>query len=312
MGLAMLMKLMQWEYTNKPKRGRKAKPKPILISKRAELFYTKSLIEIATMAHDETVNILIPEIKLAINSKVGDSAIRYIGDGLFDKFKNLFAILRQSVTSKVANIAKKLAEIVVKQQKVFTDNQLVKTIQSVVGIDTSFLMTDQAIAEAVNEAIEINTALINSIPSQYLDKAENIISTGLQSGRLDDYIIAEIEKLGGLTKERARIIAGDQIGKINCRLNMERQLSLGVTHYIWETKHDERVRGNPYGRYPNSSSSHYHRQSKVFAWSNPPKDGHPGFPIRCRCVAIPYLEHLIGGRDPSDIVKEYDGLQDLV
>lgn len=66
----------------------------------------------------------------------------------------------------------------------------------------------------------------------------------------------------------------------------------GVSRYIWHTMRDLRVVGNPAGYYPVGHAGHedhWSREGKVFAWSEPPSDGHPGEAFGCRCQAIPLL-----------------------
>jgi SPP1 gp7 family putative phage head morphogenesis protein len=93
----------------------------------------------------------------------------------------------------------------------------------------------------------------------------------------------------GFARSRAKLIARDQTSKFNGSLNRIRQQQAGITEYRWSTSHDERVRGNPDGKYPNARPSHWAREDKVFAWDKPPSDGHPGEPINCRCVALAVL-----------------------
>lgn len=66
----------------------------------------------------------------------------------------------------------------------------------------------------------------------------------------------------------------------------------GVKSYIWNTRKDERVVGNPMGLYPVGSADHgdhWSRQGQVFSWGDPPHDGHPGEAFGCRCEAVPML-----------------------
>ena len=53
-----------------------------------------------------------------------------------------------------------------------------------------------------------------------------------------------------------------------------RQQSEGVTHYIWHTQGDDRVR-----------PSHAVNHGQTFRWNAPPATGHPGTAPRCRCSA---------------------------
>ena len=92
-----------------------------------------------------------------------------------------------------------------------------------------------------------------------------------------------------MPKERAQVIARDQTSKMNTNINQIRQTALGIQEYIWRTSEDSRVVGAPGGKYPQGNAmhgNHYVRNGKIFRWDEPPDDGHPGWPIQCRCVAL--------------------------
>lgn len=135
-----------------------------------------------------------------------------------------------------------------------------------------------------------NTALIKTIPERYLSDIENIVRTGVIQGLSPKTLAEQIKASAGVADRRAKIIARDQIGKANAELTQYRQKEVGVRKYKWVTAHDERVRGNPYGRYPKARPSHYARDGKEFEWDNPPQGGHPGMAILCRCHASPVFE----------------------
>jgi Phage Mu protein F like protein len=61
-------------------------------------------------------------------------------------------------------------------------------------------------------------------------------------------------------------------------INEIRQRRLGVTHYIWRTRDDAKVR-----------PAHGERDDKLFAWDNQFSDGHPGHGNNCRCFADPAI-----------------------
>lgn len=95
------------------------------------------------------------------------------------------------------------------------------------------------------------------------------------------------------------LIASDQLGKINSRISQVRQQKLGITHYRWRTSRDERMR-----------STYRGREGDIIAWDDPPPDGHAGQPIRCRCTAEPYIDHLVDpdAPTPEEAVKIQDQL----
>lgn len=277
------------EQSSKSKRGRKAKQKPVKVSRKLELDYTRALLAIVDDMHAETVDALMP-----IARQATDDSRRQVADGLFSDFKSAFSKTATTVKAKVSGIATTLANTVVGKQKAASDSQLSDILLKQTGIDFSGLMGDSDLQEAIDEAVAANVALINSIPQQYLDRVEQAVMASLQAGTLNTSLADELLKIEGVTQNRARLIARDQLGKINSRLSQVRQQALGITHYTWSTSLDERVR-----------KKHTNREGDMIAWDSPPPEGHPGQPIGCRCTAIPYTAHLTGG--PS--VEEAMGLQ---
>lgn len=264
------------QQQSKRKRGRKAKAKPVRVSRKLELDYTRALLAIVEDMHIETVKALMPLIE---QPSIGDSVM--VADSIFSDFKTAFSKTANTVKAKVSGIAEALAQTVVSKQGQQSDNQLSEMILSKTGIDFSGLMSDSVLKEAVDEAVAANIALINSIPQQYLDRVEQGVMASLQAGTLNDTLADDLLKIEGVTKNRAKLIARDQLGKINSRLSQIRQQSLGITHYYWSTSHDERVRDR-----------HRRWDGDLIAWDKPPIDGHPGQAIQCRCTAIPDLDFL--------------------
>lgn len=267
------------QQQSKHKRGRKAKARPVYVSRKLELDYTRALLAIVDDIHAETVKALMPLIEQT--PRVGDSR-RRIADSLFSDFKTAFSKTANTVKAKVTGIAETLAKTVVNRQGQQSDGQLSAMILSKTGIDFSGLMSDEVLQEAVDEAVAANIALINSIPQQYLDRVEQAVMASLQAGTLNTTLADELLKIEGVTKNRAKLIARDQLGKINSRLSQIRQQSLGITHYFWSTSLDERVRDR-----------HRRWDGDRIAWDTPTIDGHPGQAIQCRCTAIPDLDFLM-------------------
>lgn len=266
------------QQSSKRKRGRKAKAKPVRVSRKLELDYTRALLAIVDDMHTETVKALMPLIE---TPSIGDGK-RQVADSLFSDFKSAFSRTANTVKAKVSGIAETLAKTVVSRQGQQSDNQLSAMIQQRTGIDFSGLMSDSVLQEAVDEAVAANIALINSIPQQYLDRVEQAVMASLQAGTLNDTLADDLLKIEGVTKNRAKLIARDQLGKINSRLSQIRQQSLGITHYFWSTSQDERVRDR-----------HRRWDGDRIAWDMPTIDGHPGQAIQCRCTAIPDLDFLM-------------------
>jgi SPP1 gp7 family putative phage head morphogenesis protein len=139
------------------------------------------------------------------------------------------------------------------------------------------------------EAVRDNVALIRSIPARHFREIEQIVDEGVRSGSRASAIAKQISERFGVAQRRAELIAADQVGKFHSKLDQIRMTDLGVEEYIWRTSLDERVR-----------PEHEKRDGKRFKMDDPPADGHPGEPVRCRCYrepVIPGLEDI----EPRDL-----------
>lgn len=159
------------------------------------------------------------------------------------------------------------------------------TMRSTLGIDISKVLSDEGIGPVFETFVSDNVALIKSIPEQYHDKVLAAVTQGFESG--DDFfsIRKSILEIGESTERRAKLIARDQVSKMNSALNQVRQTQLGIERYRWRTSRDERVR-----------DTHRANAGKVFRWDTPPPEtGHPGHDINCRCTAEPVILDDIDG-----------------
>lgn len=155
------------------------------------------------------------------------------------------------------------------------------------GMGVDVYRSEPWLAELQKNWVSQNTSLIKSVPTQYMAKVEQIVRTGVIAGTSSREIAKQVKDAAGVSDRRAKIIARDQIGKANGELTQYRQTDLGVEEYKWSTAKDERVRGNPSGRFPKAIPSHWAREGKTFSWDNAPSGGHPGMAILCRCYGDP-------------------------
>lgn len=121
-----------------------------------------------------------------------------------------------------------------------------------------------------------NSDLIKTLPDNMDAKIKQLVKSAVVNGTSAKVLADQIQDEYGNARYRAELIAIDQIQKANAALAEHRQKDVGVTGYIWRGVEDGRER-----------PAHKAREGKHFDWSNPPPDGHPGQPIRCRCWAEP-------------------------
>lgn len=131
----------------------------------------------------------------------------------------------------------------------------------------------------LKQSIRQNVAYLKNLSEDMQRRVEQNIYDGLANRWTKKRLTDEIAKSAGITKRRARNIATDQTHKLNAALNQFRNEQLGIESYIWKTMRDESVR-----------ALHAEREGKVFAWSDPPSDGHPGHPVNCRCRSQAVLD----------------------
>lgn len=171
----------------------------------------------------------------------------------------------------------------------FNKKQVNKVLKKMVGID--LFSPDADLRRAIEPFVVDNVELIRSINTEYKKRVQQAVSEAGRNGYSNKELTTLLNKQFNVTKNRARLIARDQIGKFNGQLTRIRHTNVGITEYIWHTSLDERVRGNPSGLYPNARPSHFQREGKTFDYKKPPRDGNPGEPIRCRCWAEPILNN---------------------
>lgn len=137
------------------------------------------------------------------------------------------------------------------------------------GIDLSRVIRRRGIESETAAAAERHAALIRGLADEVVKRIAARLSDLMIAGAANRAIADMLAEEFGFGLRRARFIARDQAAKWNGELNRLRQGEAGVKEYVWSTSLDERVRGNPQGRYPNARPSHWVREGKTFRWSAP-------------------------------------------
>ncbi len=155
-----------------------------------------------------------------------------------------------------------------------------------------------------------NYALIKNNSSNYVANINDIVEKGVVNGWSVSQVKEQIKKANkSITESKAKLIARDQIGKLNGQVTQAQQEELGLEMYVFSTSGDERVRGNPGGIYPKANPSHYLMdglycrwddssvcsKDKGKTWESRPSKAvklHPGQDIQCRCTALSVFDEL--------------------
>lgn len=184
-----------------------------------------------------------------------------------------------------------------------TTAQFLKNVNKAVGVDVTTMLKSEGIENIMTSALQENVSLVTSIPDEYLKRIESIVYTGMQSGRYPTAIAKDLQEATGVSWRRAKVIARDQVAKINSAVDSERSQNLGIEYYRWSTSSDLRVSGNPSGRYPKAKIRCWHISRKdigygvgVYTYKHGAdyageKNLHPGNAHpQCRCRRIPLIE----------------------
>ena len=161
----------------------------------------------------------------------------------------------------------------------YNRERMFKAFRAALGVDIRPLLTDPPVRAFMQERIRDNVDLIKTIPERThagLRKriAEEFLDAPFDSQRMTQMIRAEYKSEG----YNLRRIVRDQQNKLNGQLNHMRQQQVGVTHYVWMSVQDQRVRPD-----------HVERNGRLYEWGELPPSEEPGQPVQCRCTARPVI-----------------------
>lgn len=159
-------------------------------------------------------------------------------------------------------------------------------LQDEFGLDADVSRNDRFIPLVESAWLENQSTILEQDVKKYLADLETMANNAIVNVIPLAVFKEQIEKLTGALERRLERFAIDQTNRADDTLNRYRQIGLGATEYIWQTRLDERVRGNPAGKYPRAKPSHWAREGLTFRWSDPPLGGNPGDASGCRCRAI--------------------------
>lgn len=174
-------------------------------------------------------------------------------------------------------------------------------VRDALGMEVNTKYYEETMESIVQQWIHENVSQITTIPNEYLNQVEAIIRWGYETRQPKVNVYRRLEKLVGLTKSKAKMIARDQLGTLNSQMTRYEHESAGVGKYKWITKRDDRVR-----------DCHRALHGTVHKWSEPPpmwymtksrgivytgRYCNPGEDIGCRCTASPVFD--------IDIAKQF-------
>ncbi len=245
---------------------------PTLIEKKYENFCVALIQEFHVLLKSDLYPRL-PEIYAEMDKEFG----RHRKDDFFGFIQRIIGKIIVKFGTKVDKAEPGFVRVATETDQ-WSKAQSQKAIREVLGVN--ILQGNQPLTEAVNGWVKQNVDLIKNISEsekviieQYVIDAYRIglSHQELKEGLEDHWKDRDKRKAtwvkGFSVEQRARLVARDQLGKLNGQISMLRQTAIGVERYTWRTSLDERVR-----------TTHQALEGKVFYWN--PVDGPvPPFPI---------------------------------
>lgn len=211
-----------------------------------------------------------PDINRLINQ------IKSRNDDLEDELEREFDSIKADIVAALSSpsIVAKLRRL--SNQVYSTDvTNLKRAFKRTLGIDIE--VVDESLDRLIELWIQQNVEYITSIPTDYYKNVSNNIRQGIMNGTPTQEIADNVQHVYGVSDSRAKLIARDQIGKLNGNVSRHLQTSAGIEEYRWRDSRDRRVR-----------DTHAAHNGNIYKWSDPPIDtGNPGEDYQCRCTAEP-------------------------
>jgi len=186
-------------------------------------------------------------------------------------------------------LARKMARATTDAQRV----QLAAQTKAALGVNITTL--DKSVPKLVDGFAAENVALIKSLSNKTFDDVEKAVTRAFTSGASADDLSDELQDRFGIAERHARLIARDQIGKLNGQVTAARHQELGVKSFTWRTAGDDRVR-----------PEHEDLDGQSFTYDDPPSEGLPGEPVCCRCSAEPDFGGLLDDIDKAGADEDED------
>lgn len=212
--------------------------------------YNKQLQALISAINDDIKNEVIPLIHRL--------KPEFTADAWPTTINNLLTAIGERWTGQAfKSQAERIAAGTLRRVEAENGAAFLKSVNKAVGVEV-FANNPLAIQTRLEAAFIDNANLIKTIPSKYLDQVSQIVSTRMRGGYAPSVIAKDLQKLSGVTRKRAKLIARDQTAKLNSELTEGRFKGAGIEHFRWRDSNDRRVSGKPGGKYPDAKIKCHH------------------------------------------------------
>lgn len=276
--LNVIEHIRPWPHVAKMRNRQGRRLKPIRVMRANELWYRSRLSDLVqhtiAVCKQELPEMLRGHWPTIMDAEPVDRAIN---------------ALKKKHLAGLGVLAKKWSSLATRKALEGVDTKLAAELRRSLGVNIAGILTQEGrIAGEVKKFLVWNTQLITSVPEELLGAVGAAVNEAFVSGQRSESLSSIIDDVGGgeYGEARAKLIARDQMNKMNAGFNRVRQDDLGIESYTWWTSDDERTR-----------PEHFALHGQIFRWDEPGPlagtiDGepcHPGEDIQCRCDAIPVV-----------------------
>ena len=161
---------------------------------------------------------------------------------------------------------------------------------------------------------EDNYTLIVSNARKYVDQINVLSEQAIVNGMSPQKLMQEIQKATvGLSEKHCKLLARDQMGKLNGQITQAQMEEVGLEMYVWSTSADDRVRDSHAvmeGLLCRWDDASVYSPDNGKTWVARPADAvdlHPGQDIQCRCVGLAFYPELVSeieGVPMDDVIEK--------
>lgn len=256
-------------------RRRRAVLRPIEPGRRAEREYLDALLDMVAQIEAEVAREVIPRFE-AERMSLRHVVDRLEGKATGERFSTVFEALRR-FKDRLTGAVEGLVSRIFRAEAERHTERFTASVRDALGIDVGQLIQAEDLTDALSLAALRNAALIRDVGEQVTNRVARATLDALAQGRTVAQYREELQREFGFARNRAQLIARNEIGSLNAQMNRMRQEQAGVTRYRWSSSRDERVR-----------PLHAQLDGTEHEWGKPgpaENGGHPGEPINCRCTA---------------------------
>lgn len=202
------------------------------------------------------------------------------------------------------------------EAKKFGDKEFTRIIEK--GIHVTPPISSPWWEDMKNSWAKDNYTLITSNAKKYVSQintlTEQAIVNGLSPAKLKEQIKKATESL---SDKHCKLLARDQMGKLNGQISEAQMKEVGLDLYVWSTAYDDRVRDSHalmeglLCRWDDASVCSYDNGKTWVPRPSGAIDLHPGQDIQCRCVGLAFYPELEAEMEGTSLNEQTEGLPDV-